>query len=129
MRLHFKAIHTKWNSEEELEMLAMEGMFWAAKIFQAIQFLARRCKETFGSFLWDKSNRLIHAYQMVDVVDTCERCLERLVPEVFFGEKATTASSGMTQPSLLLTISSVVMVPNANSVFRELGHNRNPNRL
>ena len=102
-RLDFKGNHTKWMNEEELEMFAEEGRFWAEKIFDAIQFFARRWKRTLGSFLEDDYNKLRNTYEVVDVVDTCERCLERLRPEVFFNKEAT-ASQGMIQPLLAIVI-------------------------
>ena len=96
LKLHFKVNDTRWTTEEEFEMLAEEGRFWSEKIFDAILFFAKKCKATLGSYLENKVNWLSDSS---DVVDTCERCLERLRPEVFFSEEAT-ASSGMTQPSL-----------------------------
>ena len=101
-RLHFKANMATWMSEEELDMFAEEGRFWAEKILHAIQFFARRCERTLGSFLKDDSNGL-NTYEVVDVVDTCERCLERLRPEIFFS-KEETVSQGMIQPLLLIVL-------------------------
>ena len=93
-RLHFNSSNAKWITQEELEMFTEEGRFWAEKIFDAINFLARKHERTFGSFLGNNSNELAYTYEVADVVDTCERCLERLRPEVFFTEEAT--ASGMT---------------------------------
>ena len=108
-RLHFKANDARWISEEELEMFAEEGRFWTQKIFDAIQVLAQQCKATLGSFLvsdsllTNESNNLNMTHGIIDVVDTCERCLERLRREVFFIEETAT-SSGMTKTFTVLLL-------------------------
>ena len=93
---------------EELEMFSEEGRFWAEKIFDAILFLARRCEATLGSFLENNANGLDYTYKVVDVVDTCERCLECLRPEVFFNEEAS-ALPGTTQLSILSILRSYMI--------------------
>ena len=78
-------------------MFVEGGRFWSEKIFEAIHFLASKYKVAPTSFLYGDCQRISAIHEMFDVLDTCEICLERLRPRVFFGEGAT-ASLGMTQP-------------------------------
>ena len=93
-KLLFKGKDTKWTTEEDLEIHAEEGRCWAQMIFDAILFMARSCRKLPGSVLDNISDDLEETSMMLDVMDTCERCLERLRPEVFFSQEC---SSGITQ--------------------------------
>ena len=97
-RLLFRANNTKWTTKEDLDIFAEEGRFWAEKIIDAIQFMARIHQRTPGSFLNSEGNDLDQAHVVIDVVETCERCLERLRPEVLFADDPT-AALGMGKPS------------------------------
>ena len=99
MRLRYKGNNASWITVEALQEFAGEGRFWSEQIFDAILFLARECRATLGSYLRGGSIDLKHTYEVADVVDVCERCLERLRPEVFFSEE-----TGMIQPYLIITL-------------------------
>ena len=91
LRLLFRSKDTRWLSQEGLEMFAEEGRSWAEETLNAIQFLARRCEKTPGSFFKNEASKYQNTNVLVDIVETCERCLKRLSPEVFFNGGATSS--------------------------------------
>ena len=74
-------------TEKNWRRFAEEGWFWAEKIFEVNQFLAREHGFIPGSFLANTSGDLIKMYDVIDVLGTFDSCLERLRPRVFFGYK------------------------------------------
>ena len=93
-RLHFKSNNTKWTKMEDLEIFSEQARFWAERIFHTIQFFARKYQIALTSFFKNETTDLDKVHKVIDVLDTCERCLDRLRPENFFNGGAT-SSSGM----------------------------------
>ena len=76
----------KWMTEEDLEKLKEDGRYWAAAIFDIIEFMAKTFAVTLGSLVNHElcSCDLLEPRQVCVVLDTCATCLERLTPDIFY---------------------------------------------
>ena len=83
-KLCYKTDPPSWLTGNDLTIYAEKGRFWAEKIFDAILFLAKRHHCTFNSFLDRGFFTILGRFDEFDIIDTCDICLERLRPEVFF---------------------------------------------
>ena len=75
----------KWMTEDDLEKLKEEGRYWAAAIFDIIEFMAKNFEVTLGSFVDEEMSGFdsLGPRQVYVVLDTCMTCLKRLKPDVF----------------------------------------------